>query len=58
MPEMIETTAEKANREQNWFRFLKENSGTREKKKEIREKKKTALAEANERLRSFINRNF
>ena len=57
MLEMIETTAERANEERNWFRSLKENSGAMEKKKESRKKKKKALAEENERLRSFINQN-
>ena len=55
MLEMIETIAEKSNEGQSWLKSMKENSRTREKKKEIREKKKKALAEENERLRSFIN---
>ena len=55
MLEMIETIAEKASEEQNWLKSMKENSRAREKKKEIREKKKKALAEENERFRSFIN---
>ena len=55
MLEMIETIAEKTNEEQNWLKSMKENSATREKKKEIREKKKKALAEENKRFRSFVN---
>jgi hypothetical protein len=56
MLEMIETVAEKANEERNWFRSVKESAATRQTKKEIREKEKKALAEENERFRSFINR--
>jgi len=55
MREMIETTAEKMNEQQNWFQSLKANSTARQKKKDIREKEKKTLQEENERFRSFIN---
>lgn len=56
MLEMIESTAEKTNEQQEWLRSLRENNTARQKKRAMRDKEKKTLEEENERLRSFVNR--